>query len=96
MIPDGHIDGTPCPEGTQRLPPGDAPLCCEAFRARTFACYFDIRYEYWPDNAGWFVIITPDAGGGGIAINFCPHCGAKLAGEGHAGRYFDLSGFEAE
>ncbi len=90
-----HIDGSDCPEGTQRLPPSGA-LCCETFRARTFACYFDIRYEWWPEPAGWYVIIAPDAGGGGVAINHCPHCGVRLDGEPREGRYFDLSGFAFE
>jgi hypothetical protein len=78
-----------CPEGTQRLPE-DGATCCDDFRERTAACYFDIRYEYWPDHAGWFVIIQPDAGGGGVAMNFCPHCGIKLAGKLHSGRYLEL------
>ena len=88
-----HIDGSPCPEGEQRLAP-DGALCCAAFEARTRACYFDIRYEYWVSQGGWFIIIQPDAGGGGVAINNCPHCGARLAGELREGRYFDMEGLE--
>lgn len=72
-----HSDGTECPEGTQRLRP-DYALCCDDFRARTLSCYFDVRIEYWAEYEGWFVIIAPSAGGGGIAINYCPHCGARL------------------
>jgi hypothetical protein len=80
-----------CPEGAQRLP-ADGAICCNDFRERTLACFFDIRYEYWPAYAGWFVIISPDAGGGGVAINFCPHCGLKLEGDSHAGRYIEIEG----
>jgi len=72
-----HADGSPCPEGTQRLPECGV-VCCDDFRAHTLACYFDIRYEYWVGQRGWFVIIAPEAGGGGIAISYCPHCGTKL------------------
>ena len=86
-----HADGSPCPEGTQRLPE-NGKLCCDAFEARTKACYFDIRYEYWPTLEGWFIVIQPDAGGGGVAINHCPHCGAKLQGQVLEGRYLDLGG----
>ena len=90
-----HTDGSPCPEGTQCLPE-DGRICCNAFAARTMACYFDIRYEYWQNLGGWFVVIQPDAGGGGVAINYCPHCGARLQGEARTGRYYDLGDFEVE
>lgn len=83
-----HADGIPCPEGTQRLP-RDGKLCCEAFRARTLACFFDVRYEWWPNHRGWFTLINPSAGGGGIAMNFCPHCGERLPGRLHQGRYLE-------
>jgi hypothetical protein len=46
-----HTDGTRCPEGTARLPRKFTP-CCESFVARTAACYFDIRYEWWPKQKG--------------------------------------------
>lgn len=73
-----HADGSPCPEGTQRLP-ASGVVCCDAFWAHTLACYFDIRYEYWEGRApNWHIIIAPAAGGGGIAIQYCPHCGAKF------------------
>ncbi len=84
-----HIDGTPCPEGTASLPRGHV-FCCEAFRQRTLACYFDVRYEWWPRQRGWFNVITPDAGGGGIALAFCPHCGTKLRGMRRTGRYYPV------
>lgn len=83
-----HADGSICPEGTARLPKR-GKLCCAAFAARTEACYFDIRYEWWPSYRGWFTIIQPDAGGGGVAMNFCPHCGARLAGAKRSGRYLE-------
>lgn len=91
--PAAHIDGSPCPEGEQRLPAAGA-LCCAAFTARTYACYFDIRYEYWASQQNWFIVIQPDAGGGGIAISHCPHCGTKLQGDGLEGRYMDMEGLD--
>jgi len=72
-----HADGTTCPEGTQALPRG-FQSCCDAFHAHTAACYFDIRYEWWPRSRSWFIVIAPSAGGGGISIRFCPHCGNRL------------------
>ena len=74
-----HQDGSPCPEGTRCVPRAFA-ACCEPFAQRTVACYLDIRYEWWPKRRNWFIVIAPTAGGGGIAIQFCPHCGAKLSG----------------
>ncbi|MGE0045319.1 MAG: hypothetical protein AB7J28_12900 [Hyphomonadaceae bacterium] len=88
-----HSDGSLCPEGTQSLPSSGA-ICCDAFGWRTLACYFDIRYEFWENPEGWFVIIQPDAGGGGILLSYCPHCGAKLPGELEPGRYMNMSGLE--
>ncbi len=76
-----HQDGSPCPEGSQSVPRAFTP-CCEVFAQHTAACYFDIRYEWWPKQKGWFTIIAPSAGGGGIAISFCPHCGSKLTASG--------------
>ena len=73
-----HADGSFCPEGTQSVPRGFA-ACCDRFGQHTLACYFDIRYEWWPQASSWFTIIAPEAGNGGIEISFCPHCGAKLA-----------------
>lgn len=54
--------------------------CCETFGAHTAACDYDIRYEWWTKPRIWVVKITETAGGGGIRINFCPHCGVRLAG----------------
>jgi hypothetical protein len=84
-----HIDGSDCPEGTQRLPRRFTP-CCEAFLHRTRACYFDIRYEWWPAQRGWFVGIDPSAGGGGIALSYCPHCGSRLGGIRRTGRQLEV------
>lgn len=84
-----HIDGTPCPEGTQRLPRG-FKACCDSFRQHTLACYFDIRYEWWSKQRGWFIIVAPSAGGGGVALAYCPHCGTKLGGVKQAGRWLEV------
>ena len=54
--------------------------CCALFESHTLSCYYDIRYEWWSKARGWFTVIAPLAGGGGIAIHYCPHCGTKLAG----------------
>lgn len=83
-----HADGSVCPEGTARRPRSYRP-CCEEFDARTLACFFDIRYEWWPRYRGWFTIINPTAGGGGIAMNFCPHCGQRLPGRPRSGRFIE-------
>jgi hypothetical protein len=72
-----HSDGSLCPEGTQSLP-SRFKACCSEFTARTSACDVDIRYEWWPRYRGWYILISPSAGGGGIEIKFCPHCGAEL------------------
>jgi len=84
-----HTDGSYCPEGTQRIPSRYTP-CCDDFLAHTFACYFDIRYEWWPRLRGWFIVIDPSAGGGGVAISHCPHCGGKLSGVARSGRYIEI------
>ena len=80
-----HNDGAICPEGTIKVHP-KYKMCCEEFGRRTLACYYDIRYEWWPKSKGWFIIISPQAGGGGIRINYCPHCSAKLNGKPSGGR----------
>ena len=81
-----HLDGSICPEGTRIVPRG-FKACCEAFDWRTRACFFDIRYEWWSGQRNWFVLISPEGGGGGIAIAHCPHCGARLQGGAKQGRY---------
>ena len=53
---------------------------------RALACFFDIRSEWWSGQRHWFVLITPEAGGGGIAMAHVPHCGAKLGGGAKRGR----------
>lgn len=72
-----HADGTLCPEGTALLP-SRFRACCEFFEAHTKACYFDLRFEWWPNSRGWFVAVAPQAGGGGVAIHYCPNCGSAL------------------
>src|SRR4051812_22708633 len=73
-----HTDGSLCLEGTSRVPKG-FHACCAAFAVHTKTCEFDIRYEWWPRPKGWYVVIAEAAGGGGVEIGFCPHCGAKLS-----------------
>jgi len=73
----GHSDGTICREGTQSLPEDFVP-CCEMFSAHTATCVFDIRYEWWKTSRRWVIAIAESAGGGGIEITYCPHCGTKL------------------
>ena len=75
-----HADGTTCLEGTRRVPIGFRP-CCPTFAAHTVTCAYDIRYEYWSKRKQWLIVISESAGGGGIAISFCPHCGSKLRRE---------------
>ena len=74
-----HPDGSPCLKGTQRVPKNYVP-CCEFFDYRTRTCAYDIRYEYWKGQ-GWMIVIVEEAGGGGIAISYCPHCGTRLSGK---------------
>ena len=76
-----HADGTPCKEGTRSAPDGYAP-CCDLFDGHTSACDFDVRYEWWAGPARRVITIAESAGGGGIWIRFCPHCGSKLSASG--------------
>jgi hypothetical protein len=73
-----HDDGTVCAEGTRRVPRA-FKACCAVFAARVTACHHDIRYEWWARRKGWFIAIAEAAGGGGIAISFCLHCGTRLS-----------------
>jgi hypothetical protein len=72
-----HADGTPCLEGTQKVPRNYEP-CCEIFDAGTKACEFDIRFEWWAKLKHW-VIRIPDGGSAGMEIAYCPYCGTKLS-----------------
>jgi hypothetical protein len=36
-----------------------------------------VRYE-WHASTGWRIAIAEIAGGGGIGIKHCPHCGTGL------------------
>lgn len=74
-----HTDGSLCLEGTRKLPREFAP-CCAQFEAHTSACVYDVRYEWSGGVAAWQIAIPEIAGGGGLIINHCPHCGAPLAG----------------
>ncbi len=69
-----HADGTVCLEGTRSVPRNYSP-CCEVFDYRTAACVYDIRYEWWPISHQWVIVIAEVAGGGGITVSYCPHCG---------------------
>jgi len=75
-----HVDGTACLAGTSSLPPRYRP-CCETFDGHVETCAYDLRYEWWPRQRGWVVAIAESVGGGGIAIRYCPHCGAELRRE---------------
>ena len=72
-----HPDGSYCLKDTQRCPEEGAP-CCELFEDHTVTCIYDIRYEWWQAQGFWVICIASSAGGGGIKISHCPHCGTKL------------------
>jgi hypothetical protein len=72
-----HSNGTICLEGTSTVAEKFAP-CCEDFAGHLIACVFDFRYEWWKNKQIWVIVISESAGGGGIQISFCPHCGKKL------------------
>jgi hypothetical protein len=74
-----HPDGSPCLEGTKSVPEGYVP-CCQDFDYGTTRCAYDVRYEYWKENNEWVIVIVEAAGGGGVLISYCPHCGAPLKG----------------
>ncbi len=73
-----HLDGTPCLEGTRRVPAGFTP-CCETFAAHTATCEHDLRYEWWANASEWVIRLPTPGGGGGVSISHCPHCGAALS-----------------
>ena len=78
-----HADGTICLEGTSRVPKPYRP-CCQAFDVQTSMCAFDVRYEWSPRQKTWVIAISESAGGGGVVITYCPHCGDKLRPSGGA------------
>jgi hypothetical protein len=58
-----HADGPIYPEGTPALS-RRFMTCRDIFEMHTRSCYDDIRYEWWPKEKAWFMIISPAAGGG--------------------------------
>jgi hypothetical protein len=72
-----HADGSMCLEGTRSVPMSFHP-CCEAFGFRLSTCEYDIRFEWQKNVRQWVIKIAETAGGGGIRIRFCPHCGTRL------------------
>jgi hypothetical protein len=72
-----HADGSPCLTGTKKVPPGFS-ACCAAFAGHVDTCAFDVRYEWWERPRYWVIVIAESAGGGGVKIQYCPHCGSKL------------------
>lgn len=53
--------------------------CCEIFAGHLDTCEFDVRYEWRSKSKQWVIAIAESAGGGGLTMNFCPHCGKKLS-----------------
>ena len=73
-----HADGTECLEGTRRVPDAWQP-CCEVFAGHVDTCAHDLRYEFWEGTSRWYIATAESAGGGGIEIGWCPHCGQRLS-----------------
>lgn len=78
MVKRRHPDGSECKEGIQKVPTKYVP-CCSTFHEHTKCCEYDIRYEWWAKSKHWVIVISELAGGGGIEIDFCPHCGIRLS-----------------
>jgi hypothetical protein len=72
-----HSDGLICKEGTKNVPKRYS-YCCDEFQIRTTKCELDIRYEWYISQKSWVIAVPETAGGGGIIISYCPHCGSKL------------------
>lgn len=66
-----------CLEGTALIPVNFNP-CCDVFAGHVETCAFDLRYEWWEKSQQWVIRIADDAGGGGVRVRFCPHCGHQL------------------
>jgi hypothetical protein len=75
-----HPDGSFCKEGTRAVPPEYEP-CCPTLAGHLATCEYDLRYEWWSGDQVWVIAIADSAGGGGVVIQFCPHCGRKLRPE---------------
>jgi hypothetical protein len=76
-----HADGTRCKEGMRRVPRRYRP-CCDIFGGHVATCEYDVRYEWWRKDRIWVIAISESAGGGGVVIHFCPHCGKALQPKG--------------
>src|SRR5688572_7162957 len=72
-----HTDGSPCLEGVPSAPAGYV-ACCDTFAGHLGICAHDLRYDWWSQERCWVVAVAEGAGGGGIVITFCPHCGGRL------------------
>lgn len=72
-----HPDGTRCLEGT-RGAPRTFRSCCDFFEGHLSSCVYDIRFEWHNRARQWEIPIAASAGGGSMAIRYCPHCGARL------------------
>lgn len=66
--------------------------CCAAFNAHTTTCELDVRYEWWSKARRWFIAIAEVAGGGGIEMAFCPHCGSRLPPRGSSNHALERPG----
>jgi hypothetical protein len=72
-----HADGTPCLAGTQQVPENFVS-CCADFAGHVALCVSDVRYEWYAKQKIWVIAVGAEAGGGGVEMSYCPHCGAKV------------------
>jgi hypothetical protein len=83
-----HPDGSECREGTQRVPRRWKP-CCEVFENHTWACVYDIRYEWFSRHRQWGIAVA-DGGTSYIILRYCPHCGTELKTRRNRGEGFNM------